>query len=48
VLGPVTATPGAVVVFLVLSGVTLCLGHSIGLHRLLIHAAWRRHRGPGG
>ena len=51
VLGPVTATPGAVVVFLVLSGVTLCLGHSIGLHRLLVHgsvaaAPWTRRVMP--
>jgi sn-1 stearoyl-lipid 9-desaturase len=36
-LAPAATTPGAVAVFLVTSGVTLCLGHSIGLHRLLIH-----------
>lgn len=37
VLGPLYATPGAVALFLVTSAATLCLGHSIGLHRLLIH-----------
>lgn len=39
-LGPVFVTPGAVVLFLVTSAVTLCLGHSIGLHRLLIHRSF--------
>lgn len=36
-LGPPYATPGAVLLFLGASAATLCLGHSIGLHRLLIH-----------
>ena len=40
VLGPAFATPGAVALFLVSSGVTLCAGHSIGLHRLLIHRSF--------
>ncbi|MEH3148034.1 MAG: acyl-CoA desaturase [Methylobacterium frigidaeris] len=40
-LGPVFVTPGAVVLFLVTSAVTLCAGHSIGLHRLLIHRSFR-------
>lgn len=35
--GPVFVTPGAVILFLFTSAATLCLGHSIGLHRLLIH-----------
>lgn len=39
-LGPVFVTPGAVVLFLATSAVTLCLGHSIGLHRLLIHRSF--------
>lgn len=39
-LGPVCVTPGAVALFLVTSAVTLCLGHSIGLHRLLIHRSF--------
>ena len=37
VLAPLYVTPGAVVLWLCTSAVTLCLGHSIGLHRLLIH-----------
>lgn len=36
-LAPVATTPGAVVLFLACSGITLCAGHSVGLHRLLIH-----------
>ncbi|GAA3708013.1 fatty acid desaturase [Sphingomonas cynarae] len=36
-LAPVHVTSGAVLLFLATSAVTLCLGHSIGLHRLLIH-----------
>ena len=39
-LGPVFVTPGAVLLFLAISAVTLCLGHSIGLHRLLIHRSF--------
>ncbi len=40
-----TATPGALAVFVLLSVVTLCLGHSVGLHRGLIHRAYRTSRG---
>lgn len=36
-LAPLYVTPGAVLLWLGTSAVTLCLGHSIGLHRLLIH-----------
>lgn len=39
-LAPVFVTFGAVVLFLATSAVTLCLGHSIGLHRLLIHRSF--------
>ena len=39
-LGPFYVTFGAVAVFLATSAVTLCLGHSIGLHRLLIHRSF--------
>jgi len=39
-LGPFHVTPGAVALFLATSGVTLCLGHSIGLHRLIIHRSF--------
>ncbi|SFI37733.1 acyl-CoA desaturase [Jannaschia pohangensis] len=31
----------AALVFVVLSGVTICAGHSVGMHRLLIHRAFR-------
>jgi fatty-acid desaturase len=33
-------TPGAVLVFLMTSAVTICAGHSVGMHRLLIHRAF--------
>jgi stearoyl-CoA desaturase (delta-9 desaturase) len=36
-LGPVLATWDAVLLFLVTSGITLCFGHSVGMHRRLIH-----------
>lgn len=39
-LAPVFVTPGAVMLFLAVSAVTLCLGHSIGLHRLTIHRSF--------
>jgi len=37
ILGPLYFTWGALSLFLVTSGVTLCAGHSIGMHRRLIH-----------
>ncbi|MDY0958540.1 acyl-CoA desaturase [Sphingomonas sp. CFBP8993] len=40
VLAPLYMTPGAVALWLMTSAVTLCLGHSIGLHRLLIHRSF--------
>ncbi|HEX7657157.1 MAG TPA: acyl-CoA desaturase [Sphingomonas sp.] len=40
-LAPLYVTPGAILIFLVMSAATLCLGHSIGLHRLLIHRSFR-------
>lgn len=42
-LAPVFTTPGAVLLFLVSSAVTLCAGHSVGLHRLLIHRSFKAH-----
>jgi stearoyl-CoA desaturase (delta-9 desaturase) len=36
-LGPVFVTGDALVLFLVSSGITLCAGHSVGMHRRLIH-----------
>jgi stearoyl-CoA desaturase (delta-9 desaturase) len=38
--GPLTASPGAVALFVVTTGVTLWLGHSVGFHRLLIHKSF--------
>jgi fatty-acid desaturase len=38
--GPFTATPGAVALFLATAAVTLCAGHSVGMHRLLIHRSF--------
>ncbi|WP_174293001.1 acyl-CoA desaturase [Sphingomonas bacterium] len=43
-LGPVTISGSAVLLFLVTSATTLCLGHSIGLHRLLIHRSFAAPR----
>ena len=40
---PAHTTPGAIVLFLATSAVALCLGHSIGLHRLLIHRSLATH-----
>ena len=39
-LAPVFVTPGAVAVFLALTAVTICAGHSVGMHRLLIHRSF--------
>jgi fatty-acid desaturase len=38
--GPVFFTWGALVLFLISTGVTVCLGHSLGMHRRLIHRAY--------
>ena len=43
-LAPFTATPSAVILFLATSAVTLCLGHSLGLHRQLIHGSFAAPR----
>lgn len=40
VAGPMTATGDAVALFLVTSVITICAGHSVGMHRLLIHRAF--------
>ncbi len=37
VLAPIYFSWGAVAVFLLLSAITLCFGHSVGFHRRLIH-----------
>ncbi len=35
-----TATPGAVILFLSSTAITLCLGHSLGMHRRFIHRSY--------
>jgi stearoyl-CoA desaturase (delta-9 desaturase) len=40
VLGPLFFTWSAFLVFLLLSGFTLCVGHSVGFHRRLIHRSF--------
>ncbi len=38
--GALTASWDAILVFLLLTGATLCAGHSVGMHRLLIHKSF--------
>ncbi|MEP0068905.1 acyl-CoA desaturase [Pyruvatibacter sp.] len=40
VLAPIFLTWDAVLVFLVIAGVTLCAGHSVGFHRRMIHRSF--------
>lgn len=44
ILGPLTITPDAFLLFLITSAVTLCAGHSVGMHRLLIHRSFAAPR----
>ena len=44
VLGPLTFTWDAAALFIVASAVTLCAGHSVGMHRLLIHRSFSAPR----
>ena len=39
-LGPMFLTWSALLLFIVTSGVTLCFGHSVGMHRRLIHSSF--------
>lgn len=39
-VAPFHVTIGSVLLFLVTSGISLCAGHSVGLHRLLIHRSF--------
>lgn len=41
VLGPMYFSWGAVAVFLALTAVTLCTGHSVGFHRRLVHRSFK-------
>lgn len=38
--GPFVATPGAVLLFAATTVVTLCAGHSVGMHRRMIHQSF--------
>ena len=40
VLAPLYFSWGAFLIFIVLSAVTLCAGHSVGFHRRLIHRSF--------
>lgn len=40
ILAPLTFTWDAFLLFIVTSAVTLCAGHSVGMHRLLIHRSF--------
>jgi len=41
--GAYTISWDAILVFVVLSAVTICGGHSVGMHRLLIHRSFKTH-----
>lgn len=43
-LGPWFVTPGAIALFLATTAVTLCAGHSLGMHRLLVHRSFQARR----
>jgi fatty-acid desaturase len=47
IAGPVTATPDALAMFLVLTYATLLLGHSVGMHRMFIHRTYDTSRWLG-
>ncbi|MBS2029951.1 MAG: acyl-CoA desaturase [Deltaproteobacteria bacterium] len=41
IAGPLTLTPSALALFALASAFTLCAGHSVGIHRGLIHRSYR-------
>lgn len=43
VAGPLTFSWDALALFVVTTAVTICAGHSVGMHRLLIHRSFRTH-----
>lgn len=45
VFAPLTFSLDVLVLFLVTTAVTICAGHSVGMHRLLIHRSFRTSRG---
>src|SRR3954469_9069638 len=44
VLGPLTFSWSALLVYLATAGITLCAGHSVGFHRRLIHRSFEAPR----
>lgn len=44
IAGPLVATPGALLLFVLTTGGGLLLGHSVGFHRLMIHRSFRTPR----
>jgi stearoyl-CoA desaturase (delta-9 desaturase) len=40
-LGPIFFTWSALALFIVTTGITLCFGHSVGMHRRLIHGSFK-------
>jgi len=44
VFGPLTFTWGAFLLFVVMTAITICAGHSVGMHRLLIHRSFRTNQ----
>lgn len=43
VLAPLTFSLDALALFVVTTAITICAGHSVGMHRLLIHRSFRTH-----
>ena len=43
VFGPLTFNWSAFALFVVMTAVTICAGHSVGMHRLLIHRSFKVH-----
>ncbi len=41
VFGPLTFSWGGFVLFVIMTAITICAGHSVGMHRLLIHRSFR-------
>src|SRR5262245_49769897 len=41
VLGPLYFSWSALALFLITCGITLCFGHSVGMHRRLIHGSFQ-------
>jgi fatty-acid desaturase len=41
ILAPLTFTMGAFALFILTTAITICAGHSVGMHRLLIHRSFK-------